>query len=184
LSARVRNMTAEELLRVPDDGRRYELVRGELRTMAPVGHPHGRIAMRIAAQLFQHVEERGLGTVYAAETGFVLGRNPDTVRAPDAAFVRRERVEEVEETEGYWPGAPDLAVEVVSPGDAYAEVEGKVAEWLRAGARMVIVVDPSNRAVKIHRGLTDVVALTEDDEIDGTDVVQEWRLPVRRLFGD
>jgi Uma2 family endonuclease len=76
--------------------------------------------------LAQHVEERGLGAVYAAETGFLLGRDPDTVRAPDAAFVRRERVEEVGETEGYWPGAPDLAVEVVSPGDAYAEVEGKV----------------------------------------------------------
>jgi Uma2 family endonuclease len=152
--------------------------------MTPAGHPHGRIAMRIAAQLFQHVEERGLGTVYAAETGFILARNPDTVRAPDAAFVRRERVEEVGETEGYWPGAPDLAVEVVSPGDACAEVEGKVTDWLRAGARMVIVVDPSSRTVKIHRSLTDIAALTEDDEIDGADVVQGWRLPVRRLFGD
>jgi Uma2 family endonuclease len=106
------------------------------------------------------------------------------VRAPDAAFVRRERLEEVGETEGYWPGAPDLAIEVVSPGDAYAEVEGSVAQWLRSGARMVIVVDPSNRTVKVHRSLTDVAALTEDDEIDGADVVREWRLPVRRLFGD
>jgi Uma2 family endonuclease len=86
--------------------------------------------------------------------GFLLARNPDTVGAPDAAFVRRERVEEVGEVEGYWPGAPDLAVEVVSPGDAYVEVEGKVTEWLRAGTRMVIVVDPANRTVKIHRGLS------------------------------
>jgi Uma2 family endonuclease len=178
------NITAEELLRMPDDGRRYELVQGELRTMAPAGHPHGRIAMRIAWPLAQHVEERGLGNVYAAETGFLLARNPDTVRAPDAAFVRRERLEEVGETEGYWPGAPDLAVEVVSPGDAYTEVEGKVAEWLRAGTQMVIVVDPSNRTVKVHRSLTDVAALTEDHVIDGADVVQGWRLPVRRLFGD
>jgi Uma2 family endonuclease len=77
-----------------------------------------------------------------------------------------------------------LAVEVVSPGDAYAEVEGKVAGWLRSGARMVIVVDPSNRTVKVHRSLTDGAALTEDIEIDGADVVREWRLPVRRLFGD
>jgi Uma2 family endonuclease len=140
--------------------------------------------MRVAAQLFRHVEVRELGTVYAAETGFLLARNPHTVRAPDAAFVRRERVEEVEETEGYWPGAPDLAVEAISPGDAYAEVEGKVTDWLRAGSRMVIVVDPSNRTVKIHRSLTDVAVLTEDGEIDGADVVREWRLPVRRLFGD
>ena len=167
---------------MPDDGSRYELVRGELRTMKPAGHPHGRVAMRIAWPLAQHVEERGLGTVYAAETGFLRARDPDTVRAPDAAFVRREHVEEVGETEGYWPGAPDLAVEVVSPGDAYTEVEGKVAEWLRSGARMVIVVDQSNRAVKIHRSLTAVAVLTEDDEIDGAEEVREWRLPVRRLF--
>ncbi len=106
------------------------------------------------------------------------------MRTSNAAFVRRERVEATGEVEGYCSGAPDLAVEVVSPGDAYAEVEGKVAEWLRAGSRMVIVVDPSNRTVKIRRGLTEVAALTEDDEIDGADVVQEWRLPVRRLFGD
>ena len=122
--------------------------------------------------------------MYAAETGFLLARDPDTVRAPDAADERRERVEEVGETEGYWPGAPDLAVEVVSPGDAYAEVEGKVTDWLRSGTRMVIVVDPANRTVKIHRSLTDVAVLTEYDEIDGAGVVREWRLPVRRLFGD
>jgi Uma2 family endonuclease len=152
--------------------------------MAPAGHPHGRIAMRIAAHLFQHVEASRLGAVYAAETGFLLARNPDTVRAPDAADERRERVEGVGETGGYWPGAPDLAVEVVSPGDAYAEVESEVTEWLRAGTRMVIVVDASDRSLKIHRRLTDVAVLTEDDVIDGADVVQEWRLPVRRLFGD
>ncbi len=103
---------------------------------------------------------------------------------PDAAFVHRERLEEVGETEGYWPGAPDLAVEVVSPGDTYAEVEGKVAEWLRAGTRMMIVFDPSDRTAKIQRGLSDVAALTEEDEIDDADVVQEWCLPVHRLYAD
>ena len=112
-----------------------------------------------------------------------MERNPDTVRAPDAAFVRRERVEEVGETAGYFPGAPDLAVEVVSPGDAYAEVEGKVAAWLGAGTRMVIVVDPSNRLVRVHRGPSDVTTLTESDEIDGVDVVPGWRMPMRWLFG-
>ena len=141
MATRTRNIMAEESLRMPDDGRRYELVRGELRTMTPAAHPHGRIAMRIAAQLFQHVEERGLGTVYAAETGFLLARNLDMVRTPDAAFVRRDRVEEVGETEGYWPAAPDLAAEVVSLGDAYAEVESKVTEWLQAGTRVVILVE-------------------------------------------
>lgn len=152
--------------------------------MTPAGHTHGRVAMRAAWPLAQHVEERGLGVVYAAETGFILARDPDTVRAPDVAFIRRERVEEVGETGGYWPGAPDLAVEVVSPGDTYAEVESKVAEWLGAGVRVVIVVDPSNRVVKVHRSLTDVTVLTEDDEVDGADVIPGWRLPVRRLFSE
>ena len=183
MTARTRNITAEKLLRMPDDGLRRELVRGELRTMAPAGHPHGRVAMRVGSYLFRHVEENALGSVYAAETGFVLERNPDTIRAPDAAFIRRERVEEVAETGGFFPGAPDLAVEVVSPDDAYAEVEGKVAAWLGAGTRMVIVVDPSNRLVRVHRGPSDVTRLTEDDELDGADVVAGWRLPVRRLFG-
>jgi Uma2 family endonuclease len=151
--------------------------------MTPTGRSHGRIAMRKAWPLAQHVEERGLGTVYAAETGFLFATDPDTVRAPDAALVRGERGEDVGKTEGYWPEPPDLAVEGVSPGDAYAVGEERVTDWLRAGYRMVIVVGPTNRTVKIRRGLTEVAALTED-EIDGADVAQEWRLPVRRLFGD
>ena len=150
--------------------------------MAPAGHPHGRVAMRVAWPLAQHVEDNGLGALYAAETGFVLETDPDTVRAPDVAFVRRERVEEVGETAGFFPGAPNLAVEVVSPGDTYAEVEGKVAEWLAAGCRMVIVADGSNRAVRVHRSSTDVTTLTGDDQVDGADVVPGWRVSVRRLF--
>ncbi len=175
-------MTADELLRMPDDGRRYELVRGELRTMTPAGHMHGRVAMRLSWPLAQYVEANELGVVYAAETGFLLARDPDTVRAPDVAFVRRERVEEVGDAEGCWPGTPDLAVEVIPPSDANAEMESKVAEWFRAGARMVIVVNPGNRTTKVYRCATDVTMLTEDGEIDGADVVPGWRLPVRELF--
>lgn len=182
MSVRAKHMTADELLRIPDDGQRRELVDGELRTMTPAGHPHGRIAMRVGWLLTQHVEENDLGAVYAAETGFILSRDPDTVRAPDVAFVRRERVEEVGDTGGYWPGAPDLAVEVVSPNDAYAEVERKVAEWLNAGSRMVIVVDPSNRTVRVHRTPADVITPAGDGEIVGADVVPGWRLPIRTLF--
>ncbi len=120
---------------MPDDGLRRELVRGELRTMNPADHPHGRVAMRFGWPLAQHVEENGLEAVYSAETGFVLESNPDTVRAPDVAFVRRDRVEEVGETAGFFPGPPDLAVEVVSFGDSYAQVEEKVAGRLQDGGR-------------------------------------------------
>lgn len=167
---------------MPDDGFRYELVRGELRRMTPAGSEHGRIAVRITWRLAQHVEEKRLGAVYAAETGFILARNPDTVRAPDVAFVNREGLERAGKTEGYWPGAPDLAVEVISPGDLYEEVEEKVFDWLDAGTRMVAVVNPRNRSVTVYRSPTDIVVLTEADVLDGGDVVPCFELAVREIF--
>jgi Uma2 family endonuclease len=167
---------------MPDDGFRYELVRGELRKMAPASHTHGRFEINFAAPLFQHVKANNLGAVYGADTGFKLASDPDTVRAPDAAFIRRERVEEVGDTEGYWPGAPDLAVEVISPGDTYTEVEEKVFDWLEAGTRMVIVMNPRKRTVTVYRSLTEIVVLTENDTLDGGDVVPGWSVKVRDLF--
>jgi Uma2 family endonuclease len=176
-------VTAEELLRMPDDGYRYELVRGELRKMAPAGHLHGRIAINVTTPLDRHVRAHNLGTVYAAETGFKLASNPDVVRAPDVAFIRRERVEEVGDVEGYWPGAPDLAVEVISPSDTYSDVEEKVFDWIEAGTRMVVLVIPRKRTVTIYRSLTDIVMLTEHDTLDGGDVVPGWKIPVSEVFG-
>src|SRR5215210_2856382 len=177
-----RKMTAEDLLRLPDDGFRYELVGGELRRMAPAGHHHGRLTVNVTIPLGQHVREHGLGSVYAAETGFLLARDPDMVRAPDVAFVRRERVEEVGDAEGYWPGAPDLAVEVVSPNDLYTDVHAKVLDWLGAGGCMVVVLDGRKRAVTAYRSLADITVLTEEDTLDGADVVPGWRIAVRDLF--
>jgi Uma2 family endonuclease len=175
-------MTAEELLRLPDDGYRSELARGELRKMAPAGHIHGRVAINVTTPLDRHVRDHHLGVVYAVETGFKLASNPDTVRAPDAAFIRRERVEEVGDLEGYWPGAPDLAVEVISPGDTYTDVQEKVFDWLEAGTRMVILVMPRKRIVTVYRSMTDMIMLTEHDTLDGGDVVPGWKIPVRELF--
>src|SRR6185503_12857780 len=120
------SVTADQLLEMPDDGLRRELVRGEVRVMTPAGSQHGRIAAQILVRLSVYVAERGLGTVYAAETGFKLASDPDTVRGPDVAFVTRERAEAVGDTEKYWPGAPDLVVEVLSPDDRYHEVDEKV----------------------------------------------------------
>ncbi|MGH7572932.1 MAG: Uma2 family endonuclease, partial [Gemmatimonadota bacterium] len=129
-----------------------------------------------------HVRANALGVAYAAETGFILESDPDTVRAPDAAFVRRERLKEAVDAAGFFPGAPDLAVEVVSPGDGNAEVEAKVAGWLEAGTRMVIVVNPVQRTVQVYRGLNEVVLLKETDELDGGSVVPGWTVPVGDLF--
>ena len=175
-------MTAEQLLNMPDDGFRYELVRGELRKMVPSGHAHGEYALSIGASLQTHAKENGLGKAYAAETGFKLESDPDHVRAPDAAFVRRERAETARDTSGFFPGAPDVAVEVISPTDRYTEVEEKVSDWLDAGTIAVIVVDPRRRSVKVHRSPTDVVVLTEADVLSVDDTVPGWQMPVKDIF--
>ena len=150
--------------------------------MTPAGHHHGRVAINLTTPLDQHVRAHRLGVVFAAETGFRLESDPDTVRAPDVAFIQRERAEKVGDGDGYWPGAPDLAVEVVSPGDSFGEVEEKVFDWLDAGCRMVVVVNPRKRTATVYRSRSDIAVLTEGDELDGGDVVPGWRLPVRELF--
>ncbi len=184
MDAHARRMTAAELLCLPDDGLRHELVAGELRTMAPGGGEHGWVTSDLHVSLAVHVRAQRLGRVFAAETGFLLATNPDTVRAPDVAFVRRERVRAVGRQPAYWPGPPDLAIEVVSPGDRPREVAEKVATWLHYGTRMVIVVDPRRHTVAVHRPGQPVRVLSEDDVLDGEDVVPGWSLPVRGLFAD
>lgn len=182
MSTTIQPTTANDLLRMPDDGFRYELVRGELTKMSPAGNKHGRFAANVTISLGPHVKANKLGAVYAAETGFWLQSEPDTVRAPDVAFVSQKRLEEVGDVDGFWPGAPDLVVEVISPSDAYTEVEEKVFEWLGAGARMVVVVNPRKRAVTVYRSLTDIRILTEDDTLDGGDVVPGWTMAVKEIF--
>ena len=173
--------TAQELLEMPDDGFRYELVRGELRKRPYAGRLRGKYAMRIGASLATHVTANGLGETYAAETGFKL--ESDHVRAPDVAFVRRETEEATEETPGYFPGPPDVAVEVISPTDRYTEIEEKVADYLAAGALAVIVVDPRRRTVKVHRTPTDTTLLTTSDTLHLDDAIPGWRLRVSDIFG-
>ena len=175
-----RLMTAEELLRLPDDGLRHELVRGELRTMSPPGFEHGEVAGDFYGSLWQYVRARQLGRV-VGEVGFLLATGPDLVRAPDVAFVRRDRLPDVR-VRGYWPGAPDLVVEVISPNDLYTEVDEKVAEWLEHGTRLVFVVNPQRRTVAVHRPGQPVGILGVEDVLDGEDVVPGRTLPVRDLF--
>lgn len=167
---------------MPDDGYRYALVKGELTRMSPTGHEHGIVALHIAAALHDYVKAKDLGATYAAETGFLITRNPDTVRAPDAAFVRRERLEAAGTIKSFWIGAPDLAVEVVSPGDAAREVEQKVAQWLEAGAVMVWVIRPELRTVTICTLLNDIVTLTHKDLLDGGSVIPGFQIAVADLF--
>ena len=174
--------TAEELLHLPDDGMRRELVGGEIRTMAPAGNEHGYLAGEIFGELRAHVKANNLGRTYAAKTGFKVASNPDTVRAPDAAFVSRGRLEKVGDVAGFWPGAPDLAVEVVSPGDTHAEVVEKSLAWLDAGSRMVLVVEPARKIITVYRSREDIRILSTGETLDGADVVPGWRLPVAEIF--
>ena len=176
-------VTAEELFNMPYDGFRYELVRGELRKMAPPGAYHAKSATRVGRWLADYVDDKNLGEVYIAEIGFRIGTNPDHVRAADVAFVRQEREDEIGNIHGYFPGAPDLAIEVISPNDRYSEVTEKVRDWLDAGTRMVVVVNPRRRDVTVHLPGKDAITLTEEDTLDGGDVVPGWTLPVRDIFG-
>lgn len=184
MSTELQLMTADELLALPRGEFRYELVNGELKKMSPAGQKHGRITVRLTEPLAKHVRDHQLGQVYAAETGFKLKSDPDTVRAADIAFVRRERLEVLGETESYWPGAPDLAVEVNSPSDTVREVEKKVIEWLEFGSRLVWVVSSKLHTVTVYRSLTDIVALTEKDTLDGGDVVPGFQIAIAEIFAE
>lgn len=175
-------MTWQELADLPDDGMRHELVRGELLTMAPPGFPHGRSGSRFSRSLDRHVEQHQLGEVISVETGYLLTTEPDTVRAPDVAFVSREHLAALGEITGYFPGSPDLVVEIICPNDRYAEVDEKVAEWLEHGARLVFVVNPRRRVVVVHRPGQRPQTLGVDDSLNGEDVVPGWSMAVRDLF--
>ncbi len=174
--------TAEQLLAMSDDGFRYELVKGELRRMAPAGFEHGAIGMRLVIDLGQHVKAHALGVVLGPDTGFRIASDPDTVRAPDVSFVHRDRIPEGGLPKGYWPGAPDLAVEVVSPGDTYSEVESKVQAWLDAGTRLAVVLNPRSRTATAYRSRNEVVRLLESDNLDLGDVVTGFTCPVADLM--
>jgi Uma2 family endonuclease len=175
-------MTADDLWRLPDDGLRHELVRGELTVMTPAGGSHGRIAMKLGRLLGTHVEARQLGEVVAAETGFLIARDPDTVRAPDAAFISKDRVPAGGLPEGYVPLAPDIAVEVLSPSDTHLNVEEKIDQWLQAGAALVWVVNPRGRTVTVHRTGHDPRILREKDVLTGEDVCPGFSVRVADLF--
>jgi Uma2 family endonuclease len=173
--------TAGELLAMPDDGNRYELIGGELRMMSPAGGRHGRITLKLARRLGDYVEEHDLGETFAAETGFLLSEDPDTVRAPDVAFVSHARLKHRANDPGYLPLAPDLVAEVVSPGDRSSDVEEKALEWLAAGVLAVLVVDPQTRSIRHYQSVKEI-QVHRDGLVDLGHVIHGFQLDVAELF--
>ena len=185
MTAETELMTADDLFLMPqsEGGRRYELVGGELLEMALAGGFHGQVAFTIASIIAAHIRGKDLGKGFTAEAGFVTGRDPDSVRAPDAAFVSKQRLPGGQVPRGFVEVAPDLAVEVVSPSDTATAVQAKVEEYFAAGTLLVWVVYPDSRSVPVHRSLREVEALHEGNELDGRAVFDDFGVLVDELFG-
>ena len=182
-------MTAEQLFAYHAPDKRTELVRGRLVVREPAGYAHGVIAARMLAKMSAFLEldrvSRGadhpLGDLLAAEPGFTLQRAPDTVRAPDVAFVASRR--RPSNARGFAELAPDLAVEVRSPDDRTSDVLLKVADWLNAGSLLVWVIDPERRVAQVYRADGSVAALGEPDAFDGEQVLPGFRCELLGLLG-
>lgn len=174
-------LTAEDLWKIVADGSRYELSRGELVPMTPVGIPHSAIVVRIAKLLSNYVDEKRLGLV-GTEGGFRLCQNPDTLRAPDIAFISRERLEREGMPPKFADFPPDLAVEVLSPDDTASEILRKVDEYLAASVPLVWVVDPTIEKVTVYRSLQDIKVLSAQEELDGGEVLPGFRVSVAAIF--
>jgi Uma2 family endonuclease len=134
------------------------------------------------SKLESYVTERDLGVVFGAETGFRLASNPDTVRAPDVSFVAKRNLPEQEPKDGFWPGAPDLAVEILSPGDRTGEVDEKIDAWLAAGCAAVWIVNPKLKTVTVYRSRTDVQSTATGDVLQGDPVVPGFSYVIDELF--
>lgn len=180
MTTATRIITAEELFAMGDIGR-CELINGEIVHIAPAGAEHGGVTVEIAWRIAKFVHDQKLGRVYAAETGFTIARNPDVTRAPDVGFVCTERLPQ-SPRRGFLDDAPDLAIEVVSPGDTKAHVTQKVDQWLASGATSVWVVDPINRSVEIYRSPNQILRHRDGDTIRDEPMLPGFTLTLADIF--
>ena len=171
-------MTVEEFMNIDDEPNRHELIKGELLTMTPPKPLHGRIVTNLAVILGLYVKANRLGVVYS-ESGYHLERGPDTVLGPAMSFVSAQRVNQSDEQ--YYDGPPDLAIEVLSPGDRKSYIERKLALYLEAGARSVWLVNPRRRTVEVVSSPGDRRTFHETDELTD-DTVPGFRVKVSEIF--
>jgi Uma2 family endonuclease len=175
-------ITAEEFAKMPDppDGSKQELVRGVVETMPPPGGQHGACCSKIDRRLGNFVDDGHRGTLTCNDTGFIIERDPDTVRGADVAFWSFERLPEV--PEGYIEIAPDLAVEVVSPSDHYSRIRKRIQEHLKRGVRLLWIVDPADRSITVYRSFQQETILGDNDTITGEDVLPGFTCKVADLL--
>jgi Uma2 family endonuclease len=175
-------LTAEEFERLPDDGKRYELIDGELREMPPTVYWHGEVEVNLGTLLNVHVRAHGLGRVSCGEILCIVRRNPDRVRAADIVFIRQERVPPLEARQHIMGVIPDLIVEILSKHDTVEEVSDKIDDWLGAGVQMLWIVDPFRHTVTIYQPGRDPMMLGEHGILEGDPVVLGFRCPVAEIF--
>ena len=181
MTTQTKLITADELLMMPEDGHRYELIRGVLIRKMPMGEAHGIVVVLTAHHLTQYAISSGHGQTRTGETGYILDREPDTVRAPDVAWYSSENVP-LRGTRGFPDAVPDLVVEVKSPSNSAREIAAKAAMWLKYGAKMALVMDPETETVIVHEPNSAPITLTIDDVLDLGGLLPGFSSPVRSFF--
>jgi len=175
-------VTAIDLARMGARGERFELIRGELKEMSPVGDDHALVVTNCARHFGNFIDEAQLGRLYTGDPGIFLERNPDTVRAPDLAFVRAERLPLPPSESSFIALIPDAILEVVSPYDKMQELDEKIAAFLARRALVALKINPRPRTVTIYRTGQPPVVLRDTDDLVIEDVFPGLRLPIARLF--
>jgi Uma2 family endonuclease len=174
--------TADELWAIGDHACRYDLIEGELYRMSPASPKHGAIVQEFSWRLGSYLYANPIGQSYAAESGFRLARDPDTVLAPDVAFVRAGKIPPDDQQDGFWEVAPDLVVEVTSPSDTVRYLVDKVAAYLEAGVSVVLTIDPKRFTVSAHTQDGIARTLRVDDVLELPDILPGFAVPVSEIF--
>jgi Uma2 family endonuclease len=175
-------LTAEQFEQLPDDGKLYELIDGELREMAPTVNWHGEVESNLVIRLGSHVQRHALGRVSCGEVLYIVRRNPDRVRAADIAFIRQERVPPIEARQHIMEVIPDLVVEILSKNDTVEDISDKIDDWLGAGVQMLWIIDPFRRTVTIYQPGHDPRLLGEHGTLEGEPTISGFRCPVAEIF--
>ena len=175
-------LTADDLLRLYSKGVRGELIRGVLCETMAVGGEHGEIVINLGMILGGFIKPRRLGRLAGSDAGVHLERNPDTVREPDLAFISSQKIPLNVRNPGYYEVVPDLVVEIASSSDTRREVNDKARMWHSHGVRLVWVAYPDTRSVDVHSEDGSVMTRSEDDTLDGGDVLPGFTCPVSEIF--